>query len=147
MELAGLDRTIVPRTGTLRDALGGTGLGPTCADVTLSEDRTEVLGAAFTPCESEHDVELTGAFTLPDGEYPSADELFELTTDGCRDVGATYVGIDGDELLRAGSTAFEFAAPITVETWSAGERSAWCFYGSLSQRRSGSVRDLGTFPY
>jgi Septum formation len=148
MELAGLDRTIVPRTGTLRDALAGAGrLGPTCADITLSEDQTEVLGAAFTPCEGEHDVELTGAFSLPDGEYPTVESLVELTTDGCLEVGAAYVGIDGDELLRAGSTAFEFAAPITAEMWSAGERSTSCFYGSLSQRRSGSVRDLGAFPY
>jgi hypothetical protein len=148
MEIAGLDRTIVPRTGSLRGALASPGpLTTSCADVTLNEDQTAVLAATFTPCDAEHDVELTGAVTLPDGDYPDPQRLGELITEGCRDLGAAYVGIDAAELLRAGSSAFEFAAPITAEMWSAGERSAWCFYGSLSQRRSGSVRDLGVFPY
>lgn len=148
MELAGLDRTIAERTGSLRDALANAGpLTTTCADVTLSPDRSVVLAATFTSCVAEHDVELTGATTLPDGEYPAPDRLDDLITEGCRRVGAAYVGIGPAELLRAGSSAFEFATPITAEMWSAGERSAWCFYGSLSQRRSGSVRDLGVFPY
>jgi hypothetical protein len=148
MEIAGLDRTIVSRDGSLRGALAGSGpLATTCADVTLNEDRTAVLAATFTPCEGEHDVELTGAVTLPDGDYPDPEQLASLISTGCRGVGAAYVGVSAGELLRAGSSAFEFASPITSEMWSAGERSAWCFYGSLSQRRSGSVRALGTFPY
>lgn len=147
MEIAGLDRTIVARTGTLRGALADEGpLTSTCADVTLNADRTAVLAATFTACEGEHDVELTGAVTLPDGDYPE-ENLSDLLTDGCREVGAAYVGIGANDLLRAGSTAFEFASPITAEMWSVGDRSASCFYGSLSQRRSGSVRDLGVFPY
>jgi hypothetical protein len=148
MEIVGLDRTIVARSGSLRGALAGAGpLTTSCADVTLNEDQTAVLAATFTPCTGEHDVELTGAVTLPDGDYPEQARLAELITEGCRELGAAYVGVSADELLRAGSSAFEFAAPITAEMWSAGERSAWCFYGSLSQRRSGSVRDLGVFPY
>lgn len=148
MEVAGLDRAIVSRVGSLQGALGSPGpLATSCADVTLNEARTEVLAATFTSCEGGHDVELTGAVTLPEGDYPAPERLVELISDGCREVGAAYVGIDPDELLRAGSSAFEFASPITAEMWSAGERSAWCFYGSLSQRRSGSVRDLGAFPY
>ena len=148
MELAGLDRAIAPRTGTLRGGLAGAGpLTTSCADVTLNASRTEVLAATFTPCQGAHDVELTGAATLPEGDYPDARRLVELLSDGCIEVGAAYVGISAGELLRAGSSAFEFAAPITEEMWSVGERSAWCFYGSLSQRRTGSVRNLGSFPY
>ena len=148
MELAGLDRTAVARTGSLRDALAGTGpLTTTCADVTFNEGRTEVLAATFASCDDEHDVELTGAITLPDGDYPGIDQLVELVDERCREVGAAYVGIDADDLLPVGSETFQFAAPISEEMWAAGERSTWCFYGSLTQRRTGSVRGHGEFPY
>lgn len=148
MELAGLDRTIAARSGTLRGALAEAGpMTTSCADVTLNAARTEVLAATFIPCEREHDVELTGAVTLPDGDYPDPTRLIEVIAEECRAVGAAYVGIGADELLPVGSDTFEFASPITAEMWSAGERSAWCFYGALSQRRSGSVRGLGAFPY
>jgi hypothetical protein len=148
VELAGLDRSIASRTGSLRDALAGSGpLSTTCADVTLSPDRSVVLAATFTSCADEHDVELTGAVTLPDGEYPDPQRLGSLIADECRQVGAAYVGVSPGELLRAGSSAFGFTTAITEQMWSVGERSAWCFYGSLSQRRSGSVRGLGAFPY
>src|SRR5690606_37817807 len=87
MELAGLDRTIAERTGSLRDAPAGAGpLTTTCADVTLSADRSVVLAASFTSCASEHDVELTGAATLPDGEYPDPERLGELIAEACRQV-------------------------------------------------------------
>lgn len=148
MELAGLDRTVVARTGSLQDALAGSGpLTTSCANVQFNADRTEVLAATFAPCEGEHDVELTGAIALPDGDYPAADRLVELVDEGCREVGAAYVGIDVDDLLPVGSDTFQFAAPVSAEMWSAGERSAWCFYGSLTQRRAGSLRGLGAFPY
>jgi hypothetical protein len=148
MELAGLDRTVVARTGSLREALVGAGpLTMTCANVTFNAERTEVLAATFAPCEQEHDVELTGAVTLPDGDYPTPDRLVDLVDGGCRTAGAAYVGISANALLPAGSDTFQFAAPIGAEMWSAGERSAWCFYGSLKERRTGSVRGHGSFPY
>ena len=148
MEVAGLDRAVVSRTGSLQGALADSGpLTTTCADVRLNAERTEVLAATFTPCDRPHDVELTGAITLPDGDYPEADRLVELVDDGCRRVGAEYVGIGAAALLPAGSDTFQFAAPISAEMWAAGERSTWCFYGSLTERRTGSLRGHGAFPY
>jgi hypothetical protein len=156
MEIAGLDHRIAGRSGSLRDALSapagtgpGSSIGPltaTCATVTLTEDSHTVLGGTFVSCEREHDVELVGAYTAPDGDYPSRHALGALQSSGCRAAGASYVGVSAGELLRAGSATYTFAADISEEQWSAGVRSAWCFYGS-SQRRSGSVRGLGAFPY
>ncbi len=148
VELAGLDRTIATRTASLRGALAGAGpLTLTCADVTLSETRTEVLEVTFTSCERPHDVELTGAYTMPDGDYPERQRLADLTTDGCRSVGAAYIGVRPDGLPTTGDNVLAFASLITEEMWSVGERSSWCFYGDDTQTRTGSIKNLGTYPY
>jgi hypothetical protein len=148
MEIAGLDRTIVERTASLRGALQPGGpLATTCAATTLNPTRTVVLTVAFTSCDAEHDVELTGAYAAPDGDYPGRQALAQLSTDGCQSAGASYVGVSTSVLLTPGSAAFTFATEITEEMWSVGERTASCFYGSLSERRTGSVQDLGVFPY
>jgi len=148
MEISGLERTIVERTASLRDALRPGGpLATTCAATTLNASRTVVLTVAFSSCDVEHDVELTGAYTAPDGDFPGGQALAQLSTDGCQRAGATYVGVPTSVLLTPGSAAFTFATEITEEMWSVGERTAACFYGSLSDRRSGSVQGLGIFPY
>ncbi len=148
MEVAGLNRAIVERTTSLRDALRPDGpLATTCAATTLNPARNAVLTVTYASCEAEHDVELTGAFTVPDGDYPGRAELSRLSTDGCQRVAAEYVGVSRSVLLSPGSAAFTFATEITEEMWSVGERTSSCFYGSLSERRVGSVRDLGVFPY
>lgn len=160
MELAGLDRRVAGRSGSLRDALAaepssaagqGSPIGPlatTCADVTL-DDRADVLlvqAATFTSCERPHDVELIGTYTVPDGEYPGAAAIAARKSSGCAAAGARYVGIPASELLRAGSSTYTFAADVSEEQWAAGVRSGWCFYGS-DQPRSGSIRGLRAFPY
>jgi hypothetical protein len=146
LELAGLDRTIAARTGSLRDALVGDGpLTTTCADVTLAGAPRVAVSVIFVPCARLHDAELTGAYTLPDGEYPGAGG--GLTNEGCQTVSARYIGISVEELLRAGSETYAFGAGPTEEEWRAGVRSAWCFYGGLEQRRTGSIKSLNRFPY
>ena len=156
LEVTGLDRAVARRTASLRGALdpagdGGAGsplgtFATTCADVTLDANRHEVLGVTFAQCSAEHDVELTGAATLPEGDYP-ADRLGALTYSGCVAAGARYVGVSNGALLRPGSQTYTFASDLTQEQWSAGVRSVWCFYGSAGQRRTGSVKGLHAYPY
>jgi hypothetical protein len=148
MQVAGLDKTIVPRTESLAGALTGSGpLATTCANVALNADHTVVLTGTFIACDRPHDVELTGAYTVPDGNYPAAATLARLIGDGCRTVGAHYVGVSAAALLPARGVAVGFALPLSAEQWSAGERTTSCFYGSYTQRRTGSVKGIGGFPY
>lgn len=158
LEVAGLDRVAVQRSGSLKGALdaagdGGHGsplgsLATTCADVTLNDTRREVLSFTFTPCEREHDVELTGAATLAegDGSYPGS-RLGSLTYTGCVNAGAQYVGVSNGALLKPGSQTYTFASDLTEEQWSAGVRAVWCFYGSTAARHTGSVKGLRAYPY
>ncbi len=148
MEIGGLDRSIVNRTQSLRDALAGVGpLTTTCADVVLDAEGRNALEVGFVPCEESHDVEVVGAFTMPDGDYPDAARRQQLSRTACPQVGAEYVGVTASELMRAGSDVYTFAADLTEEQWSAGERTTWCFYGSFSETYTGSIKDLGAFPY
>jgi hypothetical protein len=154
MEVAALDRTVATRTGSLRGALSGTdGVGaagpllPTCADTTLNETGNQATAVLFTSCEGPHDVELTGAYLLAEGDYPGGAVVGASTLDGCKRVSAAYVGISADDVLRPGTPVVAFASDLTELQWSVGVRWAWCFYGSDLQPRTGSVKGLGTVPY
>jgi len=150
LQVAGLDETIVARTDSLAGALTGSGpLATTCADVSLAGDHTVVLSATFTSCERPHDVELTGSYTVPDsgGDYPDAGTLAKLIGDGCRAVGAAYLGVQAAALVPAGGAAVGFALPLSAQQWSAGERTTSCFYGSYTERHTGSVKATGKYPY
>ncbi|HEY7222973.1 MAG TPA: septum formation family protein [Micromonosporaceae bacterium] len=148
VEIAGLDRTVVVRSESLRHALTGAGpLATTCADVQLNATHDQVLAVTFTPCGQEHDAELVGAYTLPDGDYPSAARIQSLTSTGCPPVGAAYVGIPATDLIRPGSEVYTFASGLTKDQWSAGERTTSCFFGSSAKRRTGSIKGVRAFPY
>jgi len=160
IEVAGLDNRVAGRAGSLHDALApgstnagqGNSIGPltaTCADVTFSDSTAnrEVVAVSFTSCQSQHDAELVGAYTLPEGDYPSRATIQETQRTECPSAGAAYVGVAVGQLLPAGTQTYTFAADIDEQQWSVGDRSAWCFYGSFARRLTTSVRGLGAYPY
>lgn len=148
VEVADSQRTVVARRGSLRDALTGSGeLATTCADVTLNATRNSVVSFRYKSCDQPHDVELTGAYMLPDGDYPGRDRAGERVAVGCQPVSARYVGVGVDLLLRAGTQAYTFGTEVTAEAWSVGDRTAACFYGAKDVQRTGTVRDLRRAPY
>src|SRR5262249_5134027 len=110
-EVSDSQRSAVVRDSSLRGSLVGSGeLTTACAQVTLNGARDVVTAFRYSPCEQAHDVELTGPYVLPDGDYPGRDHVGELVSAGCQPVAAQYVGVAVSVLLRAGSGAYTFGS-------------------------------------
>lgn len=150
VEVSNASGDLKSRTGSLRDGLRGTRpLALTCASNTLSSDQKFIENITFTDCATPHDVELTGVFTAPDGDYPGDAQVQSTALDACYGVGAQYLGLNRATLDSTGGVSWS-AWGGDKNRWLAGDRSFWCFMGEYPSRKLiGSIqgRKPGSFPH
>lgn len=77
----------------------------------------------YTPhdCDVDHELEVVGIVTAPDGPYPGRQALNDLADERCRDLFAGYVGIGFDE----SQLAMQNLLP-TSEAWAEGDHEIAC---------------------
>ncbi|WP_179802156.1 septum formation family protein [Micromonospora purpureochromogenes] len=115
---------VVPRTGSLRDALKG----PSALRLGCQRTRTgtgrgvQVLLPA--ECATAHDAEFVGVWKAPDRPYPTRDADWLPLYAGCRSVLARYVGVPDDADLRFRSGVV--VRPPGAGRWRAGDRGVRC---------------------
>lgn len=96
-------------------------------------------GAATSDCTVPHDLEAYHAFELPNGPYPSQDDLFVQITDECVIAFGPYVGTDYQDSVLD----FDAAWPEEAD-WDAGERTVVCLLYHLEQDQlTGPARGSG----
>jgi hypothetical protein len=89
------------------------------------------------PCTQQHDAEMSGSATLPEGPWPGESTLNRRGDDACLPVFESYVGIPVQD-SRFGSTSIT----PDQESWDSGDRTAICLVtiasGSVSTPMAGS---------
>lgn len=92
----------------------------------------------YTPreCDEDHELEVVGIVTVPDGPYPGQQELNDLADERCRSLFAGYVGIEFDD----SELAMQPLLP-TSEAWDEGDHEIACVVQTDTGRPlTGSVR-------
>jgi hypothetical protein len=150
IEITTAQSKVVSRTSSLADGLRGTRpLALTCVNQTRTDDGEGVRNLTFVPCGKRHDMELTGVYTAPDGQFPGNDKAFDRASDACFGIGARYLGLTRAQLNGIGGISW-LAWGATEDMWSVGDRTYWCFMGEFPRRKlKGSIRNRrpGSFPH
>lgn len=89
-------------------------------------------------CAEPHDSEVYAIVTLPDGAYPSDDELFRLADDACYEEYEPYVGTNYDVSYYY----FAYYWP-DKNGWASGDRDIVCVVYDENGQIEGSVRGSG----
>lgn len=87
-------------------------------DITEGE---EVDGVPILDCSEEHDGQVVHVFNLPDGDFPSNEEVLEAVQSSCSDGFEEFVGVAYD----ASKLELNWLSPIE-EGWKDGDRSVQC---------------------
>ena len=97
-----------------------------------------------------HDIELTGIYVAPDGDFPGDAKINDVVPNACYGIGATYLGIDPGDAgqHRAASGGCSGAVSAILVRW----RSIQCAVSWASSRGASSTgsikgRQPGTFPH
>lgn len=120
------DYDVVPRTESLKGALGGESeVALSCMAITTTQDN-RVDKILPVRCDSGHNGEFAGIFDLPDGPYPGvSDAARKARLDGCGAVVAKFTAVpnDGELLNRIGWVS----SPFGEVDWALGNRGTRCY--------------------
>ncbi len=81
----------------------------------------EVDGVPTVDCGEAHDGQVVHLFNLPDGDFPSNEEVLSAVDENCREGFESFVGTALDE----STLALNWLSPIE-EGWENGDRSVQC---------------------
>nr|WP_240943229.1 septum formation family protein [Planosporangium thailandense] len=129
-------KRFVPRTASLRGALGGGGLDIAC----VARDTTSEM--RYVPCDQPHDGEFTGTYTItPPGAPFVADKVSAAVTAGCGEAAKSYIGAPRTDLSA------RFVGPTSTGDWLGSDQTYACYaLVTDGQRLRGSVKGLGPGP-
>jgi hypothetical protein len=148
LQVADTNLTITRRSGSLRDGLKNGSAAIGCGNQKLTSDKKFIEVMTFVGCTEAHDMELTGVYTAPDGPFPGHESLHNSSSQGCLGVSAAYLGMSKSALNATGGISW-VAWGGYEDTWSAGDRSFWCFLGPYPDRKMHSSlkgKRPGNFP-
>ncbi|MBX7264855.1 septum formation family protein [Micromonospora sp. Llam7] len=133
--------TVVPRTGSLRDALRA----PSALRLGCQQTRTGRGGVVQTlvpvECAERHDAEFAGVWPAPDRPYPTRNAEWAPFYAGCRSVLARWAGLpdDGDLVFRSDVVV----RPPGAGRWRVGDRGVRCYLWLSDRSVTGSLSGAG----
>ncbi len=92
-----------------------------CVQIGDIAEGGEVDGVPTVDCGEAHDGQVVHIFDLPDGDFPSNEEVVDAVDENCREGFETFVGMAFDE----STLALNWLSPIE-EGWEKGDRSVQC---------------------
>lgn len=134
LQIADTNASITRRPGSLRDGLKNGSAAIGCGNQKLSGDKKFIEVMTFVGCTEAHDMELTGIYTAPDGPFPGREALHSSASQGCLGISAGYLGMSKSALNATGGISW-VAWGGYEDSWSAGDRSFWCFLGPYPDRK------------
>jgi hypothetical protein len=125
----------VPRTGSLRGALGGDGLSIGCVAGTGAD-------LAYAPCDQPHEGQYTGTYIItPPGAPFDGEKVRAAAESGCAEVARKYIGADRAD-LRIG-----YVGPTSSSDWLGSDQTFACYSLSTgAEKLRGSLKGLGSAP-
>jgi hypothetical protein len=139
VEVAGLDRLVVSRKGTMKGALKlGGKLRLSCANPTINNDDV-LTGVKAVPCSTAHHAEFAGLFVTKKKNW--TDLTLADKDKGCYPVIAKFAGVPSSDVqYRAG---WVIIPPLESE-WQRGDHAIRCFLWLDDRTATGSYRKAGT---
>lgn len=98
-------------------------------------DAEQVTDVAVVPCTDEHAQEIYATATVPDGEFPSDDDLRAQAEETCTTEFQTYVGLPYAE----SALDFTWLQP-TAESWDQNDRELVCLVYDPAGPVTGSLQ-------
>lgn len=92
-----------------------------CLQIRDITEGGEVDGVPTVDCGEAHDGQVVHIFDLPDGDFPSNEEVLAAVEKDCREGFETFVGTAFDE----STLALNWLSPVE-EGWENGDRSVQC---------------------
>lgn len=92
-----------------------------CIQIGEIAEGGEVDGVPTVDCGEAHDGQVVHIFDLPDGEFPSNEEVLAAVDENCREGFKTFVGTAFDE----STLELNWLSPLE-EGWEKGDRSVQC---------------------
>ncbi|MCZ7419430.1 septum formation family protein [Verrucosispora sp. WMMA2121] len=132
---------VVPRTGSLRDALR------TASALRLSCQQTRTGGSGVVQtlvpvaCTDRHDAEFAGVWSAPDRPYPTSSVQWAPFYAGCRSVLARFAGLPDDNALIFRTDVV--VRPPSAGRWRVGDRGIRCYLWLSDRRVTGTLKDAG----
>lgn len=149
IELSQESGKLVARTGSLRSALSGTRpLAVSCMNDSGKDDKS-IDEIAFVECAAAHTGEFVGVHTVtPAGRaYPGTAQRDRMVLDGCKRLGATYLGISLSQWPQG--LSWFFWGPAETG-WKGGNQGYRCYVGVFDRskpiRAGATLKGLGTKP-
>jgi hypothetical protein len=99
------------------------------------EESQMITSFPAVPCDQPHEAEVIGTFDLPDGDYPTEDELVAQADQGCVDEMARYA----PEAMSNPALGFLYIYPLK-QAWPA-DREVVCLVTSSDGTMTGSLVD------
>jgi hypothetical protein len=103
------------------------------------DEGKDVFSVEAVPCDEPHDNEVYAIFDLADGDFPGADEVFQLGLAGCVERFADFTGV------AYGATSLEVNTihPTRLSWVSVGDRVVTCAVFDRAGPLVGSVKAAG----
>ncbi|WP_018352348.1 septum formation family protein [Longispora albida] len=136
-----LDGNLAGRTGSLKGKAAD--LAITCGAARYEQDQVEDLD--WVTCQSGHDTEFSGLYTISAGNLPDDDEaLGQAILSGCLKTTAKYLGWSDDELEESEQLAYWYWGADLGQA-KLGYRTFKCFASTYDEGTlTASVKNIGT---
>lgn len=92
-----------------------------CVSIGDIADGTEVDGLETVECAEDHNGQVVYTFDLPEGDFPSADQILTTVQEECTEGFEEYVGVAFEE----STLGLNWLTP-TEQGWGQGDRTIQC---------------------